>query len=105
MIALFIFSILIDILWAIVIAWRTWFSDAYDKLAPWEKGLHITTTIMVGINLVLKVDLQDHLYRFESAFRKQNQAVVPTKVPKHHAIHSKNKGLKAFEHLMFLEVG
>jgi len=54
-IALFIYSLLIDVLWAIVIAWKTWFSDAYDKLAPWEKGLHITTVSMVGINFVLKV--------------------------------------------------
>ena len=55
MILFFSYSILIDILWGLVIAWRTWFSEAYQKLAPWERGLHITTISVVGLNLVLKV--------------------------------------------------
>ena len=52
---LFGYSILIDVIWMIVIAYNTWFSEAYDKLAHWEKGLHVTTVTMVGINFVLKV--------------------------------------------------
>lgn len=51
----FVFSLLVDAVWAIVIAWKTWFSPDYEKLAPWEHGLHITTVSMVGANAVLKI--------------------------------------------------
>ena len=53
----FVFSLLVDAAWAIVIAWKTWFSPDYERLAPWEHNLHITTVAMVGANAVLKVGL------------------------------------------------
>lgn len=57
----FIFSLLIDLCWSVAIAWKTWFSPDYEKLAPWEHSLHVTTVTMVGINAVLKVCLVDHI--------------------------------------------
>ena len=90
---LFGYSILIDVLWLIVIAWRTWFSEAYDKLAPWEKGLHVTTTVVVFINFVLKVGLQVGCHRLEFPFREQSEAVVPAEVPKCDAVCVQGKGV------------
>ena len=51
----FIASLLIDLIWCIVIAWKIWFSPSYEALVPWEHGLHVTTVVIVGINVVLKV--------------------------------------------------
>ena len=51
----FVFSLIVDALWIIVIAWKSWFSPEYEKLAPWERGIHIMTLIVVGINVVLKL--------------------------------------------------
>ncbi len=57
-ITLFAYSILIDFIWLWVIAWKTWFSDAYQKLAPWERSLHMSTVVIVLINLALKARLK-----------------------------------------------
>lgn len=54
-ILLFIFSLLIDILWSIVIVWKVWFDPAYEKTIPWEHGLHYMTFVLVCINFVLKI--------------------------------------------------
>jgi hypothetical protein len=51
---LFTFSILIDILWLILIAWRTWFHPTYEKQLPWEHDLHVTSTIIVWVNMGIK---------------------------------------------------
>jgi hypothetical protein len=54
-ILLFIWSLLIDILWSLVIVWRVWFDPEYEHLVPWEHGLHIMTTVLVCINFILKL--------------------------------------------------
>ena len=72
-ILLFSYSILIDVLWLVVIAWRTWFSDAYDKLAHWERGLHVTTTVVVFINLALKVAAIALSFMFENKVKQSFQ--------------------------------
>lgn len=54
-ILLFTFSLVIDILWLIVIAWKTWFDPSYERLAPWEHNLHVMTVWLVCINFVLKI--------------------------------------------------
>ena len=69
----FLFSILVDVLWLIVIAWKTWFDDAYERLAPWEHGLHKTTTIIVWINLGLKVVSVALSFLFESKVKQSFQ--------------------------------
>jgi len=51
----FAFSIVIDIIWLIVISWKTWFDPSYERLAPWEHTLHVMTVVLVLINLVLKL--------------------------------------------------
>ena len=54
-ITLFIYSIFIDLIWYIVIAWKTWFDSDYERLVPWEHTLHVMTLILVSINFVLKL--------------------------------------------------
>lgn len=63
---LFIFSILIDVLWSLVIAWKTWFDPSYERLVPWEHGLHIMTLILVCINFLLKLISVGLSFVFES---------------------------------------
>jgi uncharacterized protein YggT (Ycf19 family) len=52
---IFGYSLLIDIFWLIIIAWKTWFHPAYEKQVPWEHGVHMTTTVIVWINFLLKI--------------------------------------------------
>jgi F0F1-type ATP synthase assembly protein I len=49
------FSLIVDIIWFIVIAWKTWFDSSYERLAPWEHKLHVMTLVLVIINFVLKL--------------------------------------------------
>ncbi len=52
---IFSFSIINDIIWLIVIAWKTWFHPTYERQIPWEHDIHITTTIFVWINIGIKI--------------------------------------------------
>jgi hypothetical protein len=52
---LFSFSILVDIFWLILISWRTWFHPTYEKQLPWEHDSHVTTTVIVWINIAIKI--------------------------------------------------
>ena len=51
---LFCFSLLVDLLWLVLIPWRTWFHPEYERQVPFEHGLHVTATALVFINLALK---------------------------------------------------
>lgn len=39
----------------IVIPLKTWFHEEYLKQAPFEKSIHVTTTVIVFVNLILKI--------------------------------------------------
>ena len=62
----FVFSLFIDLLWFIVIAWKTWFDPAYERLAPWEHTLHAMTVWLVIINFFLKIISIGFSFMFES---------------------------------------
>lgn len=65
-ILLFAFSLLIDLLWYIVIAWKTWFDEDYERLVPWEHTLHVMTVILVTINFLLKLGSVGLSFLYES---------------------------------------
>lgn len=69
----FAFSLVVDIIWAIVIAWKTWFDPAYEKLAPWEHGLHYMTIVLVCINFVLKIVSIILSFKYESNVKQSFQ--------------------------------
>ena len=64
------FSLLIDVIWLIVIAWKTWFNPTYEKLAPWEHSLHVMTIILVFINFFLKIISVVFSFMFESNIKQ-----------------------------------
>ncbi len=69
----FSFSIIVDIIWLIVIAWKTWFDSAYEKLAPWEHSIHVLTLILVLINLFLKIISVALSFLYESKVKQTFQ--------------------------------
>ncbi len=69
----FCFSLMVDLIWLVVIAWKTWFDPSYERLAPWEHNLHVMTIILVSINFVLKIISIILSFLFESKVKQSFQ--------------------------------
>ena len=54
-VALFAFSLFVDIIWFFFINGAVWNSTEYGHLAPWERGVHKTAFWMCLLNFILKV--------------------------------------------------
>lgn len=54
-IVLFLFSFFVDVIWFFYISRSIWKSEEYQKLAPWETGLHTTVNWVTFLNFILKV--------------------------------------------------
>lgn len=53
--AIFLFSVIVDVLWFFFIYLNVWMRDEYAQLAKWELGIHKMCLVVTIINLVLKV--------------------------------------------------
>lgn len=53
--AIFLFSVIVDVLWFFFIYLNVWMRDEYVDLAKWETGIHKMCLVVTIINLVLKV--------------------------------------------------